>query len=150
MLRFHCLSSTDQRHSLHLLNDPQGFCEALFEKHLQNKKSKLPLETKLDILQLVTRLVGLHKLVRSLYSTSLATLVADNCADDITFILLFHLTPYSATTVCDIVHGVISGMYPRLLASLGTEQHSLLLNPTTVLLIIRISKRHMTMSHPRR
>lgn len=55
--------------ALHLLLDPQGFCEALFEKHLQNKKSKLPLDTKLDILQLVTRLVGLHKLtILPLYS----------------------------------------------------------------------------------
>ncbi|KAI1189015.1 SDA1-domain-containing protein [Nemania serpens] len=55
--------------ALHLLLDPQGFCESLFEKHLQNKKSKLPLETKLDILQLVTRLVGLHKLtILPLYS----------------------------------------------------------------------------------
>ncbi|TGJ85210.1 hypothetical protein E0Z10_g3556 [Xylaria hypoxylon] len=55
--------------ALHLLLDPQGFCESLFEKHLQNKKSKLPLETRLDILQLVTRLVGLHKLtILPLYS----------------------------------------------------------------------------------
>lgn len=55
--------------ALHLLLDPQGFCESLFEKHLQNKKSKLPLDTKLDILQLVTRLVGLHKLtILPLYS----------------------------------------------------------------------------------
>ncbi|KAI1745458.1 SDA1-domain-containing protein [Xylaria scruposa] len=55
--------------ALHLLLDPQGFCESLFEKHLQNKKSKLPLETKLDVLQLVTRLVGLHKLtILPLYS----------------------------------------------------------------------------------
>ncbi|KAI8634318.1 SDA1-domain-containing protein [Xylariaceae sp. FL1651] len=55
--------------ALHLLLDPQGFCEALFEKHLQNKKSKFPLETKLDILQLVTRLVGIHKLtILPLYS----------------------------------------------------------------------------------
>ncbi|GAP83743.1 putative SDA1 domain protein [Rosellinia necatrix] len=49
--------------ALHLLLDPQGFCESLFEKHLQNKKSKLSLEIKLDVLQLVTRLVGLHKLI---------------------------------------------------------------------------------------
>ncbi|KAI0906445.1 SDA1-domain-containing protein [Ustulina deusta] len=55
--------------ALHLLLDPQGFSESLFEKHLQNKKSRLPLETKLDILQLVTRLVGLHKLtIIPLYS----------------------------------------------------------------------------------
>ncbi|KAI0136836.1 SDA1-domain-containing protein [Xylariales sp. AK1849] len=55
--------------ALHLLNDPQGFAETLFEKHLQNSKAKLALETKVQILQLVTRLVGLHKLtVLSLYS----------------------------------------------------------------------------------
>ncbi|KAI8960486.1 SDA1-domain-containing protein [Daldinia sp. FL1419] len=55
--------------ALHLLQDPQGFSENLFEKHLQNSKSKLALESKLLILQLVTRLVGLHKLtVISLYS----------------------------------------------------------------------------------
>ncbi|OTB16386.1 hypothetical protein K445DRAFT_317360 [Daldinia sp. EC12] len=55
--------------ALHLLRDPQGFSENLFEKHLQNSKSKLSLESKLLVLQLVTRLVGLHKLtVISLYS----------------------------------------------------------------------------------
>ncbi|OTB08945.1 hypothetical protein M426DRAFT_316241 [Hypoxylon sp. CI-4A] len=55
--------------ALHLLQDPQGFSESLFEKHLQNSKSRLALDTKLLVLQLVTRLVGLHKLtVISLYS----------------------------------------------------------------------------------
>ncbi|KAI1084704.1 SDA1-domain-containing protein [Whalleya microplaca] len=55
--------------ALHLLQDPQGFGENLFEKHLQNSKSKLTLESKLLVLQLVTRLVGLHKLtILSLYS----------------------------------------------------------------------------------
>jgi protein SDA1 len=55
--------------ALHLLHDPQGFAEQLFQKHLQNTKSKLVLENKLLVLQLVTRLVGLHKLtVISLYS----------------------------------------------------------------------------------
>ncbi|KAI6084296.1 SDA1-domain-containing protein [Hypoxylon rubiginosum] len=55
--------------ALHILQDPQGFSENLFEKHLQNTKSKLSLETKLLVLQLVTRLVGLHKLtIISLYS----------------------------------------------------------------------------------
>lgn len=55
--------------ALHLLQDPQGFSENLFEKHLQNSKSKLSLESKLLVLQLVTRLVGLHKLtIISLYS----------------------------------------------------------------------------------
>lgn len=55
--------------ALHLLHDPQGFSEQLFSKHLQNSKAKLSLDTKLLVLQLVTRLVGLHKLtVVSLYS----------------------------------------------------------------------------------
>ncbi|KAI0882657.1 SDA1-domain-containing protein [Annulohypoxylon maeteangense] len=55
--------------ALHLLQDPQGFSENLFEKQLQNSKSKIALESKLLVLQLVTRLVGLHKLtVISLYS----------------------------------------------------------------------------------
>ncbi|KAI1340083.1 SDA1-domain-containing protein [Xylariaceae sp. FL0016] len=54
--------------ALHLLNDPQGFCEELFAKHL-SAKARLPLETKLTVLQLVTRLVGLHKLtILPLYS----------------------------------------------------------------------------------
>jgi protein SDA1 len=55
--------------ALHLLHDPQGFAETLFSKHVQNSKSKLTLEAKLVVLQLVSRLVGLHKLtVISLYS----------------------------------------------------------------------------------
>jgi protein SDA1 len=55
--------------ALHLLHDPQGFAEQLFQKHLQNTKARLTLEHKLLVLQLVTRLVGLHKLtVISLYS----------------------------------------------------------------------------------
>lgn len=55
--------------ALHLLHDPQGFAEQLFTKHLQNSKSKLNLEQKLFVLQLVSRLVGLHKLtLESLYS----------------------------------------------------------------------------------
>ena len=55
--------------AFHLLHDPQGFTEALFSKHLQNTRSKLNLEQKLLVLQLVSRLVGLHKLtVMSLYS----------------------------------------------------------------------------------
>ena len=55
--------------AFHLLHDPQGFAEGLFAKHLQNTKSRLNLEQKLLILQLVSRLVGLHKLtVLSLYS----------------------------------------------------------------------------------
>ncbi|KAL5455421.1 hypothetical protein PMIN06_004507 [Paraphaeosphaeria minitans] len=55
--------------ALHLLHDPQGFAETLFSKHVQNSKSKLSLESKIVVLQLVSRLVGLHKLtVISLYS----------------------------------------------------------------------------------
>lgn len=48
--------------ALHLLYDPQGFAEVLFHKHLQNSKSKLNLEQKIQVLQLVSRLIGLHKL----------------------------------------------------------------------------------------
>ncbi|KAL6877813.1 SDA1 domain-containing protein [Trichoderma longibrachiatum] len=55
--------------ALHLLHDPQEFAEQLFEKHLQGTKNKLSLDTKLLVLQLVTRLVGLHKLtIVPLYS----------------------------------------------------------------------------------
>lgn len=55
--------------ALHLLHDPQGFAESLFSKHVQNSKAKLQLESRLLVLQLVSRLVGLHKLtVLSLYS----------------------------------------------------------------------------------
>lgn len=55
--------------AFHLLHDPQGFAEALFSKHLQKTKSKLNLEQKLLVLQLVSRLIGLHKLtILSIYS----------------------------------------------------------------------------------
>lgn len=57
--------------ALHLLNDPQGFAEKLFQQHLQptQPKVRLTLEQKLFVLQLVSRLVGLHKLTLiSLYS----------------------------------------------------------------------------------
>ncbi|KAI4112093.1 MAG: hypothetical protein LQ339_000101 [Xanthoria mediterranea] len=55
--------------AFHLLHDPQGFAEDLFFKHLQNTKSKLNLDQKLLVLQLVSRLVGLHKLtIMNLYS----------------------------------------------------------------------------------
>ncbi|KAK7920734.1 hypothetical protein PG985_008756 [Apiospora marii] len=54
--------------ALHLLHDPQGFSEALFSKHLHGK-SRMALESKLQVLQLITRLVGLHQLtLLSLYS----------------------------------------------------------------------------------
>ncbi|RMZ92551.1 hypothetical protein DV736_g232, partial [Chaetothyriales sp. CBS 134916] len=55
--------------ALHLLHDPQSFADSLFSKHLQNTKSKLNLDQKLLVLQLVSRLIGLHKLtVMSFYS----------------------------------------------------------------------------------
>ncbi|KAF1927235.1 SDA1-domain-containing protein [Didymella exigua CBS 183.55] len=55
--------------ALHLLHDPQGFAESLFAKHVQNTKARLQLDTRILVLQLVSRLVGLHKLtVLSLYS----------------------------------------------------------------------------------
>jgi protein SDA1 len=50
--------------ALHLLHDPQGFAEKLFQQHLQpsQPKVRLNLEQKLYVLNLVSRLVGLHKL----------------------------------------------------------------------------------------
>lgn len=55
--------------AFHLLHDPQGFAENLFSKHLHNTRSKLNLDQKLLVLQLVSRLVGLHKLtILPLYS----------------------------------------------------------------------------------
>lgn len=55
--------------AFHILHDPQGFAEELFQKHLQSSRSKLNIEQKLLVLQLITRLVGLHKLtIVTLYS----------------------------------------------------------------------------------
>ena len=55
--------------ALHLLHDPQGFAETLFSRHLQSAHSRLNLQAKLQVLQLVSRLVGLHKLtILPLYS----------------------------------------------------------------------------------
>jgi protein SDA1 len=50
--------------ALHLLHDPQGFAEELFQRHLQpaQPKVRLNLDQKILVLQLVSRLVGLHKL----------------------------------------------------------------------------------------
>ena len=48
--------------ALHLLHDPQGFAESLYLQHLKRSNSLLNLENRLQILQLVSRLVGLHKL----------------------------------------------------------------------------------------
>ncbi|CAK7263751.1 Severe Depolymerization of Actin [Sporothrix epigloea] len=49
--------------ALHLLHAPYDFAEALFARHLQSSKCKFSLDSKLQILQLVTRLHGLHKLI---------------------------------------------------------------------------------------
>jgi len=49
--------------AFHLLHNPQGFAEELFQKHLQAVRSRLNLEHKLQVLQLVSRLIGLHKLI---------------------------------------------------------------------------------------
>ncbi|PNH45391.1 hypothetical protein VD0004_g2507 [Verticillium dahliae] len=55
--------------AFHLLHDPQGFAEQVFQKHLQSTKTKMVLEHRILVLQLVPRLVGLHKLtIVSLYS----------------------------------------------------------------------------------
>ncbi|KAM0285822.1 hypothetical protein ACHAQH_001284 [Verticillium albo-atrum] len=55
--------------AFHLLHDPQGFAEQIFQKHLQSTKTKMVLEHRILVLSLVTRLVGLHKLtIVSLYS----------------------------------------------------------------------------------
>ncbi|KAF4121694.1 protein SDA1 [Geosmithia morbida] len=55
--------------ALHLLHDPQQFAEQLFAKHLQGSKNRFSLDSRLLVLQLVTRLVGLHQLtVIALYS----------------------------------------------------------------------------------
>ena len=48
--------------ALHLLHDAQGFTESLFAKQLQGTKTRLTLDSRLLVMQLVTRLVGLHKL----------------------------------------------------------------------------------------
>lgn len=62
--------------ALQLLHDPQTFAEMLFSRHLQNGKTRTNLEQKLLVLNLVTRLVGLHELVIiSLYSYFLKYLV---------------------------------------------------------------------------
>lgn len=50
--------------AIHLLRDPQGFAEALFSSNLSGKNSnKLNLEQKIIFTNLVSRLVGVHKLI---------------------------------------------------------------------------------------
>lgn len=49
--------------AIHLLRDPQGFAESLFQTHLQGKSSnKFDLEQKIALMNLVSRLIGTHKL----------------------------------------------------------------------------------------
>lgn len=56
--------------AIHLLRDPQGFAEQLFESHLQGKSSnKFDLEQKIALMNLISRLIGTHKLtVLGIYS----------------------------------------------------------------------------------
>ncbi|AET40307.1 Sda1p Ecym_5569 [Eremothecium cymbalariae DBVPG len=51
--------------AIHLLRDPQGFAEKLFAKHLSGKanNNKFNLEQKISLLQLLSRLIGTHKLL---------------------------------------------------------------------------------------
>lgn len=49
--------------AIHLLRDPQGFAELLFETHLAGTKGKrFDLDQKILIMNLISRLVGTHKL----------------------------------------------------------------------------------------
>ncbi|KAM9896854.1 hypothetical protein OXX79_007233 [Metschnikowia pulcherrima] len=56
--------------AIHLLRDPQGFAEQLFDGHLSHKNAnRYNLEQKILFMNLVSRLVGTHKLtVLGLYS----------------------------------------------------------------------------------
>ncbi|KAH3688568.1 hypothetical protein WICPIJ_000449 [Wickerhamomyces pijperi] len=56
--------------AIHLLRDPQGFAEQVFETHLQGKNSnKFDLEQKIALMNLLSRLIGTHKLtVLGIYS----------------------------------------------------------------------------------
>lgn len=50
--------------AIHLLRDPQGFAETIFTNNLSGKNSnKLNLEQKIIFTNLVSRLVGVHKLI---------------------------------------------------------------------------------------
>ncbi|SCU90140.1 LAMI_0E00782g1_1 [Lachancea mirantina] len=50
--------------AIHLLRDPQGFAEKLFAKHLSSKNSaRFNLDQKIALLQLLSRLIGTHKLI---------------------------------------------------------------------------------------
>lgn len=50
--------------AIHLLRDPQGFAEQMFENHLSSKNSnKFDLEQKILFMNLISRLIGTHKLI---------------------------------------------------------------------------------------
>ncbi|CAB4256122.1 similar to Saccharomyces cerevisiae YGR245C SDA1 Highly conserved nuclear protein required for actin cytoskeleton organization and passage through Start [Maudiozyma barnettii] len=50
--------------AIHLLRDPQGFTERLFKEHLSGNKrnNKFTMEQRISIMQLLSRLIGTHKL----------------------------------------------------------------------------------------
>lgn len=49
--------------AIHLLRDPQGFAESLFDNHLNGKnQNKFNLEQKILLMNLISRLIGTHKL----------------------------------------------------------------------------------------
>lgn len=56
--------------AIHLLRDPQGFAESLYDTHMSNKAAnKYDLEHKILFMNLVSRLIGTHKLtVLGIYS----------------------------------------------------------------------------------
>lgn len=50
--------------AIHLLRDPQGFAERLFSQHLSGKSNtKFDLDQKISLMQLISRMVGTHKLM---------------------------------------------------------------------------------------
>lgn len=50
--------------AIHLLRDPQGFSENLFTRHLNGKNAnKFDMEQKISLMQLISRMVGTHKLM---------------------------------------------------------------------------------------
>ncbi|ODQ80545.1 hypothetical protein BABINDRAFT_34573 [Babjeviella inositovora NRRL Y-12698] len=56
--------------AIHLLRDPQGFAEAMFDNHLSGKSAnRFDLEQKILFMNLISRLIGTHKLtVLGIYS----------------------------------------------------------------------------------
>lgn len=56
--------------AIHLLRDPQGFAETIFENHLSHKNSnRFNLDQKIIFMNLVSRLIGTHKLtILGIYS----------------------------------------------------------------------------------